>query len=128
MEIHDSDILESIKKQTLYFIRPSQDNNFKLNKPLGSKLFTHLRVGLSHLKEHKFQYNLQDSIDLLCSCGNSIKPTIHFFLHCANYMFQRQTLLNKIHSIDPNVLALKETFVIKTLLFGKSDFRDSLSK
>ena len=34
----------------------------------------------------------------------------------------------KIRSVDRNILAQKETSVIKTFLFRKSDFKDSLNK
>ena len=33
----------------------------------GIKLLTRLRVGFSHLKEHKFQRNFVDAINPLCS-------------------------------------------------------------
>ena len=26
-----------------------------------------------------------DSVDTLCSCGNDIESTVHFFLHCPNF-------------------------------------------
>ena len=65
-------------------------------------------------------------MDSLSRCLNSIESTILFFLHCANYTFQKQTLLNKIRYIDSNILTQKETSV--TLLFGKSDFKYSLNK
>ena len=51
-----------------------------------AKLFTRLRVGLSHSREHKFGCNFQDPF---CNCGGHIKKTTHFFLHCSNYSTQR---------------------------------------
>ena len=83
-KIQDSDTLESFKKQILNIIRPGQNSTFKLHNPLGTKLLTRLRVGLSHLKEHKFKHDFQDSIDPLCSRGNSIESTFYVFLHCSN--------------------------------------------
>ena len=76
MKIRDSAILESFKKQILNFIRTRQNSTFKLHNPIGIKLLTRLRVGLSHLKEHKFKHNFRDSIGPLCSCGNSIESNL----------------------------------------------------
>ena len=43
------------------------------------KLFTRLRIGWSHLKEHKFSHSFQDTVNTLCSCGLETKLTFHFF-------------------------------------------------
>ena len=97
--------LEIFKKHLLNFIRPNSNNAFNINSLLGLKLLTRLRIGFSHLKQHKFKHNLQDSVDPLCSCGNNIESKFHFFLHCPNFTTQRQTLLNKLKSINARILA-----------------------
>ena len=84
--------------------------------------------GFSHLKEHKFKHNFQDSIDPLCSCGNDIESTVHFFLHCPNFTTQRQTLLNKLKSINASIMTENENSVVRTLLFGRLDFNYSTNK
>ena len=43
----------------------------------GICLFT--RPGLSHLREHKYKNDFQDTINQLCSCGNDAESTEHFF-------------------------------------------------
>ena len=63
-----------------------------MNNPLELKFLTRLRIGFSHLKEHKFKHNFQDAVDPLCSCGNNTESAVHFFLHCLNFTTQRQTL------------------------------------
>ena len=58
--------LETFKKQILNFMRRRRSSVSKLHSPLGIKLLTRIRVvGVSHLKEHKFKNDLQDSIDPL---------------------------------------------------------------
>ena len=89
------------------------------------KFLTRLRIGCSHLKEHKFKYNFQDFPDTLCSCGSDIESTTHIILHCANFPTQRRTLLNKVNSINDCMLAENENSVVKTLLFGRPVFTDS---
>ena len=52
---------------------------FNIYTPLGLKLLTHLRLGLSHLNEHMFNHNFEDSINRLCSCTLEVESTAHFF-------------------------------------------------
>ena len=101
LEIRNSASLEIFKKHLLNFIRPNSNNVFYINNPLGLKFLTRLRIGFSHLKEHKFKHSFQDSVNPLCSCGNDIKPTVHFFLDCPNFTTQKQTLtlLYKLKSL-----------------------------
>ena len=61
---------------------------------------TRLNIGFSHLKENKFGHDFEDCIDPICNSGDGYKTTNQFFLHCANFDGQRQTLFNKSTSID----------------------------
>ena len=40
----------------------------------------------------------------MLSCSSDIEKAIHFFLHCANINTQRQTLFDKIATVDANIL------------------------
>mgnify|MGYP001793457675 FL=1 len=44
-------------------IRPVPNYIFDACDPLGVQLLTRLRVGLSHLRDHKFKHNFNDTID-----------------------------------------------------------------
>ena len=120
LEIRNSASLEIFKKHLLNFIRPNSNSVFNISNPLGLKLLTRLRIGFSHLKEHKFKHNFQDSVDPLCSCGNDIESTVHFFLHCPNFTTQRQTLLNKLKSINASILAENENSAERSYLEDKN--------
>ena len=89
----------------------NSSNVFNINNPLGLKLLTRLRIGFSHLKEHKFKHSFQDSVDPLCSCGNDIESTVHFFVHCPNFTTQRRTLLNKLKSINASIMTENEIYL-----------------
>ena len=80
---------------------------------------TCLRIGFNYLKEHKFKYDFQDSIDSICSYSSGIEITNHFFLHCANFTTQKQTLFDKIATIDANILTENEDSIVNTLLLIK---------
>ena len=116
------------KKRILKFIRPLPNSTFNIHNPLGIKYLTRIRVGFSHLKEHKFRHNFQDSVDMMCSCGSAVETTKHFFLYCANFIFQRQTLFDKINLLDENILTENEESIVNTLLFGIPNSENSLNK
>ena len=128
LEIRNSASLEILKKKLLNFIRPNSNSVFNINNPLGLKLLTRFRTGFSHLKEHKFKHNFQDSVDPLCSCGNYLESTVYFFLHGPNFTTQSQTHLNKLKSINASIMAENENSVVRTLLFGRPDFNYSTNK
>ena len=62
----------AFKKSILKFIRTSSSSIFNFRSPKGIKLITRLRLGLSHLCEHKFGHNFQDTLNLICSCEDEI--------------------------------------------------------
>ena len=64
----------------------------------------------------------------MCNCGGGIETTIHFFLHCANFDTQRQTLFNKIAAIDTNILTENDGSIVSVLLFGKQNCQKLCSK
>ena len=78
-KIRNSGSLSIFKKNLLNFIRPSANSIFNIHNPYGIKLLTRLRLGLSHLCDHKFRYCFQDTLNPLCDCGNDTETTTHFF-------------------------------------------------
>ena len=67
------------KNSILKFIRPSPNKIFQCHNPKVIKLVTRLRLGLSHLREHKFKHSFQDTLNPLCSCGVDIATTLIIF-------------------------------------------------
>ena len=85
----------------------------------GVKLLTRLRVGLSHLRKHKFRHSFQDTLNPKCDCGKYIKITSHYLLHCPDYLQEWETLLNTISCIVPNIFYLNNDQLTEILLYGK---------
>ena len=52
----------TFKNNSLKFIRPTPNIVFNCENHRGIKLITRVRVGLSHLREHKFKHSFQDTI------------------------------------------------------------------
>ena len=121
-------MFDVFKIRLLNFIRPMPKSICNIHNLLGVKYLTRLRIGFSYLKEHKFKHNSQYSIDATCRCSSGIETTIHFFLHCANFIIQRQTLCYKIAKTDANILNENEDSIVNTLLLGKPNSENSFYK
>ena len=66
-EIQNAPSLNIIKKNILKFIRPTANNIFGCYNLKDIMHLTRLRLGLSHLYEHKFKNNFQDTLNSLCN-------------------------------------------------------------
>ena len=121
--IRNSENLVLFKKRILGFIRPSANSTFHCLKLNGLKLITRLRLGLSHLRFHKFKHSFQDTLNPICNCG-TVETIIHYLLLCPNFSNERLTLFNKLQSIDENILSKDDSNISKVLLFGDNSFND----
>ena len=128
LNIRNSASLNAFKKKLLNFTWPCANSIFDIHKSLGIKLLTRLRLGISPLHEHKFRHCFQDTLNLLCECAKDIESTMHFFLHCSNFLIPRQTLFQKIRNVDNNILAKSETQLTQTLLYGNQNYHPSINR
>ena len=94
----------------LNFIRPSPNSVFDIHNPKRIKFITRLRLGLSHLREHKFKH----------SSFQDIESTTHSFLHCSFFINERRTLFSTIRSLDSKLLDSTDYDLTQTLLFGNT--------
>ena len=99
------------KNSILKSIRPSLNKIFQCQSPKGIKLVTRLRLGLSHLREHKFKYSFQDTLNSLFSCGLDIETRSHYFLHYPLFHAEQSTLLNNITEIDSRIFNKSESVI-----------------
>ena len=72
INIRNSESYAIFKKSILRFIRPSENPISSCHNSGGIKLITRVRLGFSHLREHKFRHNLQDTLNPICSFGENI--------------------------------------------------------
>ena len=101
---------------------------FYVESSEGLKLLGRIRLGLSHLADHKFRHNFQGCINPICSCGKEIETSTYFFLHCSNYNCARQTLFKKINKIDSTILKQNDQVITKLLLFGNEKLKVAQNK
>ena len=104
----------------LIMICSSPNLVYDVHNPLGFCLLTRLRLGLSHLNEHKFSHSFENCVNPLCTCSLGIESTLHFFLYCIHYNNIHTTLLNKLRSLDENILKLSDTTLTNLMLYGGS--------
>ena len=95
LEICKSVSYEVFQNSLLKLIRPSPNSLFNISDSLGIKLLTRFCLGLSHVREHKFIHNFQDTINPLCSCSLELELITYFFLRCQNFTDLRICLMNK---------------------------------
>ena len=84
-----------------------------------------LRLGLSHLNEHRFNHNFNDRVNALCTCSMDTESTFHYFLHWNYYNSAKIFLLNKLFSVDRTLLNLSDLSLVNVLLHGGPQFDDS---
>ena len=126
-EIQNAPSLNIFKKNILKFIKPTANNIFGYHNLKGIKYLMRLRLGLSHLNEHKFKNNFQDTFHPLCTCGCDVENTCHFLIYCSNFLTERTTLLNEITNIDSKILNQADATITKTLLFGNSKYSNEVN-
>ena len=117
-EIIKSESLNIFRNALLKLIRSPANSIYGIWNPLGIQLLTRLRLGLSHLREHKFQHNFLDTFDPLCPCSSEVESVSHFFLRCHFFNNERLILMNGLQVIDPNIHLLDELSLSNLLLYG----------
>ena len=115
LNIRNSESLTSFKSNVLKFIRLSKNSTFLCNNPKGIQLLIRLRLGSSHLRDHKFKHNFQDTVNPICNCGEDIETSCHYLLQCSLYTNERLALLNVIQGIDNSILELTDSYFVEAL-------------
>ena len=116
----NSNPYQKFRKSLLSFIKPTCSSLFSVHHPVGVKLLARLRLGVSHLREHKFRHNFHDTLNPLCSCSLEPETTLHYLLCSHNFSSARLTLMNDLNLIDPTISQLNETALANILLYGDS--------
>ena len=121
-DIKNSDSYEMFRKKLLAFLRPVGNSMYGIYDPFRVKLINRLRLGFSHLREHKFRHNFADTVNPLCSCALETENTEHFFLRCQNNLSARTTLMNELNNISNAINPLNSIDLIRVILYGDKNF------
>ena len=114
-DIRKLDSSSIFKKCILNFIRPSPNKVSNPHNLQGFKLSTRLRLGLSHLRHHKFKHNSLDTINPLCNYGSDIETTLHFlfFIFSCSSRDKKRTIgefVNFCVPVSANLCACSNKF------------------
>ena len=67
-----------LKKHLFKGMRPNPHQVYNVCKPIGLKLLTKLRLGLSDLNEHRFNHDFGNCVNPLCACSSRQKQALFF--------------------------------------------------
>ena len=126
--IRNSESVSVFISTLLSFIRPVQNNIFNIFDPQGLTLSTRLRLGFSHLNEHRFKRNSGECMNPKCSCSLEIEDTSHYLLHCHHFTIHRFDLTNLVKSICKNSESITDNNKTFFLLYGDSRFDENKNK
>ena len=110
------------RKKLLTFIRPLENDTYGMYDPFGVRLLDRLRLGFSHLREHKFRHNFAYILNPFCSYSLETEDTEHYFLRCQNDLSLRTTLMNDLNNINTAINSLNPNDLLKVILYGDNSF------
>ena len=103
-------------------MRPSPNSIFNCHNPKGVKVLTRFRLGLSHLRDHKFKYSFQDSLNPICNCRTDVGATSHYPPHSAIFAAGGLILISGMQNIDNNILSLNDSTISRKTFETNSSF------
>ena len=125
VDMRNAKSLSIFKNTLLKIIRPSKKDVFNVHDS-GLRWIFQLRVGLSHLRQHKKNHNFLDTFSDLCSCRKSTETTQHFLLECSLFDAHRRDILTLLENISFTRLDnMSPTDKVHLLLYGHESFNNS---
>ena len=122
--IKSSPSINIFKKRYMEFFKVGAKSLYGIHHPLGTKLLTRLRVGLSHLRDHKFSHNFQDTSDPFCLCLCNEKETVeHYLLHCPCHDNHRDVLFETLIKHISLVILVNPKYTCDLLLYGDPRYK-----
>ena len=111
--------LSVFKKRLMDFFAVANKSLYGIHNPQGIKLLTRLRVGLSHLRAHKYTHNFKDTTNPICPCGLNESETLeHYMLFCLSYSDPRKQLFNSLCKTISLVTFVNTQYICDLLLYG----------
>ena len=117
--------LQTFQKLNPKIYKTSPQQYFNDPKSLGLTYLTRLRVGLSHLREHKFRHNFWVSLNPICYCDNAVETTKCYLLYCSNFKNERHFQLQNVRTVNPNLISMNENALNHVLLYGDNTLTDN---
>ena len=104
-DITNSESIGVFLIKVLAFTRPTPNFTFNCHNIKGLKLLTRLRLGLSHLRKHKFKHSFHDSLNPSALVETvTLKHACYILLDCSNFSDDGLALLSSLINIDATIL------------------------
>ena len=127
-KIRNIELINKFKVTIPNFIRPKGNSVFDIHDIMGIKLLSRPTLNFSHLNEHKFRFNFNDTVDPICACGLEPETTLHYLLRCNLYSTQRLELLNNVYILNPSLKNYCNEKLLNIFLYGSEDFNCNMNK
>ena len=116
-------------KNVTCFFKVNARSLYDSQQPIGTKLLTRLRVGLSHLRAHKLSHNFQDTSHPFCPCSFHEKETVeHYLLYCPSHITSREVLFETLKKYISLVTIVNPKYTCDLLLYGDSRYKWDANK
>ena len=125
LQLRNAKFFKKFRNTLLKLGQPTPNLIHITHHPLGLKLLTKLRLGLTHLNKNRFKHNSENFINQLYTFSLEVESTKHFLLHCHHYSALCTSFLNALKNISPQLVLLREDVFLKTLLCGFQFFDKS---
>ena len=123
--LRKSEKFSVFKSNILRFIPPSPNSFYSFHNPRIICHIKRLRLGLSHLREHRFKHGFQDPLNPLCSCGNHVESKQNFLLSCPQFVNERRTLVSTLGNFNGSLLENTCKVLTQTLVFENASLSPS---
>ena len=119
--------LNIFKSRYLEFFSVKPNSVYRIHNHIGLKYLTRLRVGLSHLKSHKFFHKFRDTPNKFCACDeSSVESTEHYLLVCPNYHQFRHQLFTDLQT-EMSIIPFNKSYLTQILLYGSESYSDGIN-
>ena len=117
------------KRRYMDFYQVTAKPTYGIHNPVGLRYLSRLRVGLSHLRKHKFNHHFDDTENPYCNCDNvSLESVEHYFLRCPKHTLSRVTLFENLISIIGLIYFKNDSCTTEILLYGKDSLHPLTNK
>ena len=113
LEVHSSNSYNLFLKLLRTFLRPSAN---KINNTTRTKLLAWLRLGFSHLRQHRHKDSFENTLKPFCSCRIEVEPTSPFFQCCHFFNDLRGILTNNLRNFVNDFSSLSNDNLANVLL------------
>ena len=100
----------------------TKENCFQSFWYFGIKLLTRFMLNFSHLNEHRFRHNFNDTTNPMRNCGAATETTIHYLLRCRLDSLQKVELPCSVYKLDSTLQNSSEGQLLTVLLYGSEKY------